>query len=131
MIDVRLKARQAIESPAVHEHLDEDAICAFVEGRLEEAESGTVIAHLIACASCRQTTAQLARFESQFDAEDALVTTDESQGRLRPFLDRLAARLAPSLDEDAVFAYHEPAAEIDQDAKPNKDSQPEKSEDRD
>jgi anti-sigma factor RsiW len=129
MIDVRLKA-QAIESPA-HEHLDEDAICAFVEGRLEETESVTVVAHLIACAACRQTTAQLVRFESQFDAEDTPVTSDASSGRLRPFLDRLAASLTPSLEEDAVFAYYEPAEKIDQDAAPNKDSQPEKTEDRD
>jgi hypothetical protein len=123
MIDVRLQARLAIASPAAGEHLDEDAICAFVEGRLDETESSPVISHLIACSSCRRTTAQLARFESRFDPEAVSNLTDESPGRLSPFLDRLAARLAPALEEDAVFAYQEPAAELDQDA--------EKSDDRD
>ena len=121
MIEARLQARLAIASPAAGEHLDEDAICAFVEGRLDETESSSVISHLIACSTCRRTTAQLTRFESQFDPEAVANLTHESPGRLRPFLDRLAASLTPSLEEDAVFAYQEPTEELDQDEKKSDD----------
>jgi anti-sigma factor ChrR (cupin superfamily) len=95
-------------------HLDEDAICAFVEGRLEEAESSPVISHLVACASCRHTTAQLVRLESEFNPENDSTSADESPGRLRQFLERTAARVTPSVDEylgDSVIAYQLPAEE--------------------
>lgn len=110
LIHERLRARLATESRSLENHLDEDAICAFVEGRLEEAESTPVISHLIACASCRQTTAQLIRLGSQFDPENDSTASEESPGRV-PFLERLASHLAPTFEEDAVFAYQDPAAE--------------------
>jgi hypothetical protein len=126
LIHERLKARLATESPSLETHLDEDTICAFVEGRLEETETSPVISHLIACSSCRHTTAQLIRFDSQFDPENELTQTEESPGRVRLFLDRLASRLTPSLEEDAVFAYQERVAEPDQSAEVITESQPEK-----
>ena len=131
MIHERLKARLATASPALEGHLDEDAICAFVEGRLEEAESSPVISHLIACGPCRQTTAQLVRFDSEFAPENELTPLEESPGRVRLLLDRLAARLAPSFEEDAVFAYQEPGAEPDQSAKVITESKPETVDDGD
>jgi hypothetical protein len=106
MIDRRLKTRVPAES-AFEVHLDEDSISAFVEGRLEEGESSPVISHLVACSFCRHTTAQLIRLESQFDSlDDAEV--EEGPGRVRLFLDSLAARVTPSFEEDAVFAYQNP-----------------------
>ena len=123
LIHERLRARLATESRPLESHLDEDAICAFVEGRLEEAESSPVISHLIACASCRQTTAQLIRFGSQFDPENDSTASDESPERV-PFFERMASRLTPSLEEDAVFAYHDPAAEPDQGTDVNPESKP-------
>ena len=111
MIDRRLRNRAADESAAAatatHEHIDEDAICAFVEGRLEEAEAAPVVSHLIVCASCRHATALLIRFESQVEAEND-PTPVESPGRVRLLLERMAAGLTPSLEEDAVFAYQNP-----------------------
>lgn len=124
LIHQRLKARLATESRPLESHLDEDAISAFVEGRLAEAESSPVISHLVACSSCRQTTAQLIRLGSQFDPENDSTTSDESPGRLPALLDRLASRLGPSFDEDAVFAYHDPAAKRDQDTKATTESKP-------
>jgi hypothetical protein len=124
LIHQRLQARLASESRPLESHLDEDVICAFVEGRLEEAESSPVISHLIACTSCRQTTAQLIRFGSQFDPEDDSTAQEESPGRV-PFLERLASRLAPSFEEDAVFAYHDPEAEPDQGKEAITESRPE------
>ncbi len=125
LIDERLKTRLAIASPLPEGHLDEDAICAFVEGRLEEAESSPVISHLIVCASCRRTTAQLVRFDSEFVTENDLTPPDESPGRVRQLLDRLAEHLTPSFEEDAVFAYQDPAAESDESAEAITESKPE------
>lgn len=107
MIDQRLKSRTAHESAAIAAHIDEDAICAFVEGRLDEVEAAPVVSHLIVCASCRHATALLIRFESHFEAEND-PTPVESPGRVRLLLARMAAGLTPALEEDAVFAYQNP-----------------------
>ena len=125
MIHGRLRDRLATESLALDSHLDEDAICAFVEGRLEEAEVSPVTSHLIVCSSCRHTTAQLIRLGTQFETKNELAVSSESPGRMRVFFDNLAARLTPSLEEDAVFAYQEP----EPDAEVSTDSKPEKPED--
>jgi hypothetical protein len=116
MIDQRLKTRTADESAGPSDaHIDEDSICAFVEGRLEEAEASPVISHLIVCASCRHTTALLIRFESQLEPEHDPMPI-ESPGRVRLLLERLAAGLTPSVQEDAVFAYQNPEPELDENA---------------
>jgi hypothetical protein len=117
LIDQRLKTRPAVEPPpdASGAHLDEDLICAFVESRLEGPESLPIISHLVACASCRQTTAGLIRLESQFEAEHDVTTPEESPGRVQLLLDRVAAGLIPSFSEDAVFAYQSAADESEQD----------------
>ena len=130
LIHQRLKARLAAESP-LSGHLDEDTIGAFVEGRLEEAESSPVISHLIACSACRRTTAQLIRFESRFDPEIESAPREPSAGSLSQLLERLASRLTPSFEEDAVFAYQDPTAEPDPGAEVISESKPEKPEDGD
>jgi len=130
MIHQRLKARPATESPS-SEHLDEDSICAFVEGRLEEAEASPVISHLVGCSSCRQTTAQLIRFESQFDPEAESAASEKNTGSLSLLLERLASRLTPSFEEDAVFAYQDPSSEPDPGTEVATESKPEKPEDGD
>jgi len=112
LIHQRLKARvpaEALPGP-LEAHLDEDAICAFVEGRLAEAESAPVITHLVACASCRHTTAQLIRLESQFDPESD-PTPVEGPGPVRSLLEHLASRITPSFEEDVVFAYQDPESD--------------------
>lgn len=93
-------------------HLDEDAICAFIEGRLEDAEAAPVTSHLVACSFCRHTTAQLIRLESQFESRDE-PAVDEGPGRVRQWLESLTAHVTPSFEEDAVFAYQNPETEPD------------------
>ena len=128
MIDKRLKARTSDDSAApLGAHVDEDAICAFVEGRLDDAEASPVISHLITCSSCRHTTALLIRFESRFESEDDPAPV-ESPGRVRLLLERLAAGFTPSVEEDAVFAYQDP--EPNQTPESVRDETPEKPEDR-
>lgn len=111
LIDRRLKTRLSAEVVAhFDEHIDDDSISAFVEGRLDAEESAPLISHLIQCSACRYTTAQLVRLESQDDRERESAA-DEGPGRMRSFIDSLAARITPSFEEDAVFAYQNPETE--------------------
>lgn len=106
MIHHRLKTYTELET--LDAHPDEDTICAFVEGRLEDQGSSQMVSHLIACGSCRHTTAQLTRLDSQINVENDSPLQEEGAGRLRLLLEGLASRVIPSSEEDAVFAYQNP-----------------------
>jgi hypothetical protein len=133
MVDQRLKARTEIKPVAVRSgpHLDEDTLGAFVESRLGETESLPIISHLVACAACRHTTAQLIRLESQLNVENESVSEqvgesvreDESQNGLSAFLSRIGRSFGSNVD-DAVFAYQSPA----EDGKSTEQSTPTKEE---
>lgn len=95
-------------------HLDEDALSAFVEGRLSETESAPLIKHLVSCTSCRHITAQLIRLDTELSShETPLPVPTEEPGRIRRLLSDLAARVLPSTEDDAVFAYHAPADDFE------------------
>jgi hypothetical protein len=108
--------RNAMNAPPVVSdlHLDEDALSAFVEGRLAEQESAPVIQHLVGCGFCRRATAQLIRLESEIGQVDAGVqeAMPQEPGRIRSLLDDLASRVLPQSEGDAVFAYHAPAEDF-------------------
>lgn len=110
---LRRRASHAASSPAGR-HLDEDALNAFVEGRLSEDEAAPVVKHLVSCNNCRHFTAQLVRLEMEVAGEDAGATFPaEKPGHIRAFLAELAARVLPASDEDVVFAYHAPADDFE------------------
>jgi anti-sigma factor RsiW len=93
-------------------HLDEDALSAFVEGRLSDAESSPLISHLISCNTCRRFTAELVRLDSEIGFAEAPAPPSVAEpGRIRSLLDRLASRVLP--DSDEVFAYHAPADDFE------------------
>lgn len=94
-------------------HLDEDALSAFVEGRLSEQESAPVLQHLVGCGFCRRITAQLVRLETEMGAtqESASDTTAQETDRLSRLKD-LVSRVLPQPDGDTVFAYHAPAEDF-------------------
>ena len=113
LIEQRLRARPpAALLPGAHP--DEDTICAFVESRFAESEAYPIISHLVACDRCRQRTAQLIRFESEFEDEPDVTVPEQAPGRIRQLLDRVASGLIPSFSEDAVFAYQSPEDESEQ-----------------
>lgn len=118
LIELRLKERLLEESLANAEqtHPDDDLINAFVEGSLEDAESASLIAHLVTCADCLHLTSQLVRFTPEMDEVSSAAGPADDQGPLRRFLDRVAQGAMPSIEQDAVFAYEEksPAAEPDE-----------------
>jgi len=105
-------------------HLDEDALSAFVEGRLREDESATIVSHLLACGSCRSASARLIRLESLLSSDAEVTIPEESPSRLRQWLDGLASQVVPSTGEDAVFAYQNPDTDQEADdlARPKDDS---------
>jgi hypothetical protein len=107
MIHHRL--RTYIEVEALEAHPDEDTVSAFVEGRLDEAGSSQMVSHLITCGSCRHTTAQLTRLDSQINVENDSPLEDEGLGRVRLLLEGLASRVMPSSEGDVVFAYQSPS----------------------
>ena len=108
--------RRAMVAPlvAADVHLDEDALSAFVEGRLTEAESAPVIQHLVGCGLCRRTTAQLVRLESEIGPAEVSAPDQahDEPGRVRSLLDDLSSRVLPQPEGDAVFAYHAPATDF-------------------
>lgn len=115
MIHQHLQGRAMASEPMLLDmHLDEDALSAFVEGRLSDRESAPLIKHLIACGYCRHATSQLVRLEAETaqavaSAEDLV---PEEPGLIRRLLEDLAARVLPSSQEDTVFAYHAPAEDF-------------------
>ncbi len=128
LIDARLAHRSMEEMHVLLRagtHLDEDALSAFVEGRLGERESAPLVSHLVACGSCRRITAQLIRLEDEFEGGPETMpapVTEEGRGRLRRFLAELSERVLPSSEEDAVFAYHAPAEDFEKPAETETES---------
>jgi hypothetical protein len=116
MIQQHLQTRALATPPILTDvHLDEDALNAFVEGRLSQRESAPIIKHLVACGYCRQATSQLVRLETETvsaSSQTPLAPLEEEPGRIRRLLEDLASRVLPSSEEDAVFAYHAPAEDF-------------------
>jgi hypothetical protein len=110
MIHHRLGTFTEVET--LEAHPDEDTICAFIEGRLAEAGSLQMVSHLIACGSCRRTTAQLSRLDSQVNVAYDSPLEEAGPGRLRLLLEGLASRVLPEPEEDVVFAYQNPPETI-------------------
>lgn len=110
MVDQRLKSCPQVETTAIasEAHLDDDAISAFVEGRIGENESAPIVSHLVACGSCRNVTARLIRLEAFVIDDDDVTIPEQTAGRLRQWLEGLASQVVPSSGEDAVFAYQNP-----------------------
>ncbi|HVF86867.1 MAG TPA: hypothetical protein VM866_04725 [Pyrinomonadaceae bacterium] len=116
MIEQHLR-RQALVAPpiSVGNHLNEDALAAFVEGRLTQNESAPLVSHLVACAFCRRATAELVRLDAALGKiEGVQIPQSEEPGRVRRLLSDLAARVLPSSDGEVVFAYHAPAEDFEQ-----------------
>ena len=108
--------RRVMTAPPVQAglHLDEDALSAFIEGRLSEQESAPVVTHLVGCGFCRRITAQLVRLEYEIGPAETGATTEaaEEPGRIRRLLEGLRTRVVPQAEGDTVFAYHAPAEDF-------------------
>ena len=107
MVGRRLKSATEVET--MDAHPNEDTLCAFVEGHLEQAGSSQMVSHLITCGPCRHITAQLTRLECDPSPESDLSSLDDAPNRLQLLLNKLASRVIPDSEEDAVFAYQDPS----------------------
>jgi hypothetical protein len=116
LIAVRLKARFQDESLPVSSvaHPDDDIFSAFIEGRLEETDSLSIVSHLVNCATCLHLTANLIRFEADMNEVSSSSMAGQDPGLLRKFLDRIAEGAVP-FDDHAVLAYQEKDASTDDD----------------
>lgn len=104
-----LRHRAASTPPLIaNNHLDDDTLTAFTEGRLNQPESTPIISHLIDCTLCRRATAELIQLAEDLgeNAREAAIVPQSEPGRIRRLLESLAARLTVS-DEAAVAAYGE------------------------
>ena len=125
MMQQHLQLR-ALAAPPVTggRHLDEDMLAVFVEGRLSERESKPMVTHLVACAACRDSTAQLIRLADAIEPAEAFAFAEplpEPSVFRRFFTDLRERVLNVGYDSDSVFAYHETDA-------PNGDNKPNDSE---
>lgn len=117
MVHQHLQGRASLASVSpVGAHLDEDALSAFVEGRLGNLESAPLVRHLVSCGSCRNITAQLIRLDTELSGvETEPAPPTEERGRIRTLLADLASRVFPLSEDDVVFAYHAPAEDFEKD----------------
>ncbi|MDT4897092.1 MAG: hypothetical protein QOH25_2169 [Acidobacteriota bacterium] len=116
LVHQHLQHRPASLAPAssLGAHLDEDALSAFIEGRLSNLESAPLVRHLVGCGSCRRITAQLIRLDTELSGvETETIPASEEPGRIRRLLADLASRVLPSSEDDVVFAYHAPADDFE------------------
>ena len=112
MIHQRLRTNTEVE--VVEDHPDEDTICAFIEGRLEEAGSSQMVSHLIVCGSCRRITAQATRLDSQINSEyNAPLEEGESWSDCAACLKVSRPACCRIAEEDVVFAYQNPPGQDD------------------
>jgi hypothetical protein len=119
-----LRRASLLPTSMVGGHLDEDALSAFVEGRLSETESAPFIKHLVSCTSCRHITAQLVRLDTELSGQETPAPiSSQEPGRIRRLLADLAARVLPSTEDNAVFAYHAPADDFEKKDKAKEDEE--------
>jgi len=109
LIDRYLASRSLNETPPPDQHLDEDSLTAFSEGRLTEREAKPMVAHLVACTFCRHVTAELVRLDMQFaaDSEPARAPAKAAEpSKISEVLNGLLSKIFGTSD-GAVFAHSE------------------------
>jgi hypothetical protein len=101
-------------------HLDDDSLSAFVEGRLSEAEAKPVTSHLVGCGFCRNVTAELVKLDFAL-ADDNIHSVASQPTKVSEVLDGFFAKLfGSSIGE--VFAHQE----SDEEKKPDSEKTKEK-----
>jgi hypothetical protein len=88
-------------------HLDEDSLTAFVEGKLGTRESPTIIKHLIDCSFCLHVTGELAKLNLVFAEDEAVIPISAKEPmKISEVLSGLLSRILGTSD-NAVFAHQE------------------------
>ncbi len=96
------------------QHLDQDALTAFVESRLTLRETPPIVNHLVKCSFCRHITAELVRLDLAFADDEEVFTVNEKQpSKVSEVLSGLLTRIFGNSD-NAVFAHQEKDEESDE-----------------
>ena len=119
LLDRFLKVRTANDSfRDNNQHLDEDSLTAFVEGRINERESPSLIKHLIDCSFCLHVTGELAKLNDAFAEDEVIVSTAAKEPtKVSEVLSGLLSRIFGTSD-GAVFAHQQ-----DDEKEENKDDE--------
>jgi hypothetical protein len=98
-------------------HLDEDSLTAFVEGKLSERESPSIIKHLVDCSFCLHVTGELAKMNTVFAEDEMAVAVPSAQPtKISEVLSGLLSRIFGTND-GAVFAHEEKEEEATEEEK--------------
>jgi len=113
-LNARSSAEQVISTGV--DHLDEDALSAFIEGGISEREARPIVSHLVDCTFCRHMTTELVRLDLTFaDTVEPRVTVREQEpAKISAVLNGILTRIFGTRD-GAVFAHHESEEEKKED----------------
>lgn len=94
------------------DHLDQDTLTAYSEGRVSEREALPIVQHLSDCSFCRHITSELVRLDLEFvDMDEPVRVRDSSHpASVSSVLSGILSRIFGS-SEAAVFAHEEPKKE--------------------
>jgi hypothetical protein len=109
LIDQYLSSRyQHTTAEASGNHLDDDSLSAFAEGRLSPREAEPMIGHLVQCSFCRHITSELVKLDLAFAADTEVIQRAESTepSKISEVLSGLISRIFGT-GEGAVFAHNE------------------------
>ena len=108
LLDRFLRVRSANNNFRESEnHLDEDSLNAFVEGKISEREAPAVVSHLVDCSFCLNVTSELTRLSDAF-AEDEVIIPNavKEPTKVSEVLSGLLSRIFGTND-GAVFAHQQ------------------------
>ena len=95
-------------------HLDDDSLTAFIEGKINEREASGIIKHLVDCSFCLHVTGDLIRLSDTFaEAEVTISATAKEPTRVSEVLSGLLSRIFGTND-GAVFAHQEEEKESEE-----------------
>ena len=89
------------------DHLDDDSLTAFVEGKISEREMPFIVKHLVDCSFCLHVTSELAKLSAAFSEEEYTVAEPVKEPtKVADVLSGLLSRIFGTTD-GAVFAHQE------------------------
>ena len=125
-LNARSSAEQAMNTGA--DHLDQDALSAFIEGGLSERETKPMLRHLVDCTFCRHMTTELVRLDMAFagTVEVRVPVQEQEPAKISQVLNGILTRIFGTRD-GAVFAHHETEEDTSDETKGDEAADNEKS----
>ncbi|MBX7173148.1 MAG: hypothetical protein K1X72_19420 [Pyrinomonadaceae bacterium] len=119
LLDRFLRVRSA-NSNFNNNHLDEDSLAAFVEGKINEKESPNIIQHLVDCSFCLHVTGELAKLHMAFEADEVVVANPSKEPmKFSEVLSGIMSKIFGTNDA-AVFAHEEKEEETEKESDEDK-----------